>query len=75
MTALNKKSELPANLRTSFQKETPYSPSHRYCHFTSLNTSLGHVLNQIQATEKLRWPKKLKGNRKKRDQTKFCAFH
>ncbi|KAK3014163.1 hypothetical protein RJ639_009028 [Escallonia herrerae] len=43
--------------------------------FTPLNTSRGHILNQIKGLNILKWPKPMRGPVEKRDSQLYCHFH
>ncbi|KAK3013564.1 hypothetical protein RJ639_008368 [Escallonia herrerae] len=43
--------------------------------FTPLNTSWGHILNQIKSQSILKWPKPMRGPAEKRDSQLYCHFH
>ncbi|KAK2998990.1 hypothetical protein RJ639_024408 [Escallonia herrerae] len=43
--------------------------------FTPLNTSRGHILNQIKSQNILKWPKPMRGPADKRDSQLYCHFH
>ncbi|KAK3007570.1 hypothetical protein RJ639_014416 [Escallonia herrerae] len=43
--------------------------------FTPLNTSQGHILNQVKSQNILKWPKPMKGPADKRDSQLYCHFH
>ncbi|KAK3000332.1 hypothetical protein RJ639_022447 [Escallonia herrerae] len=43
--------------------------------FTPLNTSQGHILNQVKSQNILKWPKPMRGPADKRDSQLYCHFH
>ncbi|XP_059446360.1 uncharacterized protein LOC132177900 [Corylus avellana] len=43
--------------------------------FTPLNTRVNEVFMEIRRDPAFRWPNKLRGDPRKRDQTKFCEYH
>ncbi|KAK3018715.1 hypothetical protein RJ639_005056 [Escallonia herrerae] len=43
--------------------------------FTPLNTSRGHILNQIKSQSILKWPKPMRGPAEKRNSQLYCHFH
>ncbi|KAK3016946.1 hypothetical protein RJ639_007322 [Escallonia herrerae] len=43
--------------------------------FTPLNTSQGHILNQIKSQNILKWPKPMRGPADKRNSQLYCHFH
>ncbi|GMN65573.1 hypothetical protein TIFTF001_034636 [Ficus carica] len=54
---------------------SPRTPAGRFQQYTSLVTTIEHVLNQVTGRGLLRDPPPLRADRARRNQNKYCNFH